>query len=189
MDPNTIRRRPFDPTAILARLGRGEAASGSFAMRIARDGSWWHEGERIGRPELVKLFASILHRAGDGSYWLVTPVEQGRIEVEDAPFTAVEVRSTGEGQGRRLAFRTNLDAWVTAGPGHPLKLRPDHGALDAAGAAMVPYLTVRDGLEARLLRPVYYELALLAEPMGDDRGQGLGVWSDGVWFPLGSGDS
>lgn len=179
-------RRSFDPAPILARLAEGDAACRSFPIRIARDGSWWHEGAPIGRVELVKLFASILHRTPDGGYWLVTPGEQGRIEVEDVPFTAVELAAEGQGRERRLRFRTNLDAWVTAGAAHPLTLRPD-----AAGAGEVPYLTVRDGLEARLLRPVFYELVELAEPAedgprADGAGAAIGVWSDGVWFALGS---
>ena len=82
---------------------------GPSDMRIARDGSWFHQGGRINRPAMVKLFASILRREGDGSYVLVTPAEKLDIIVEDAPFIAVEVKSEGEGAGLTLALTFNLN--------------------------------------------------------------------------------
>jgi hypothetical protein len=178
MSPILPRKPGFDPRPLLARIERGEAACGDLGMRIDRDGGWHHRGSPIGRPALVRLFASILHRLPDGSYWLVTPGEQGTIEVEDAPFVALEMRSEGQGPQRRLAFRTNIDDWVTAGPEHPLTLRPS-----GVPPAEVPYILVRDRLEARLSRSVFYELIELAEPAPD--GLTLGIWSDGVHFPLG----
>jgi uncharacterized protein len=120
----------------------------------------------------------VLRRAEDGTHWLVTPGEVGRIEVEDAPFVAVEMRAEGLGRDRLLSFRTNLDEWVPLDGGHPLRLAP------GGGGAEVPYLLVRDGLEARLGRSVYYELAELAE---DHEGR-PGVWSGGRFWPLGGGD-
>ena len=98
-------------------------------MRIARDGTWFYRGSPIGRQPLVKLFGSVLHREPDGSYWLVTPAERGRIEVEDVPFLAVALTAEGEGRAQRLIFRTNLDEFVTAGPDNLLRWRP----LRAAG--------------------------------------------------------
>ncbi|MFO1069392.1 MAG: DUF1285 domain-containing protein [Geminicoccaceae bacterium] len=177
-----IQKPPgFDPAPFLARIARGEAACGDLGMRIDRDGRWHYRGSPIGRMPMVRLFASILHRLPDGSYWLVTPAEQGTVEVDDVPFVAVELRSGGEGRAQRLEFRTNLDDWVTAGPDHPLVVRP------TADGSEAPYLTVRDGLEARLLRPVFYHLVELAEP--EPSGERLGVWSDGVFFPIGSADA
>src|SRR5580692_2992826 len=82
---------------------------GDLDMKIARDGTWFYRGTPITRQRLVKLFASVLRREDDGSYWLVTPVERGRVAVEDAPFLAVAVNSEGSGRDRRLSFRTNLD--------------------------------------------------------------------------------
>jgi len=142
---------------------------GDSAMRIARDGSWHHEGRPIARPELVRLFASILRREPDGSYALVTPAERLAIAVEDAPFVAVEMKCGGEGRARTLVFRLNTGELVVAGPDHPLKL-------DGAR----PYLAVRAGLDALIARPVYYELVEL----GLDDG---GVWSGGAFFALGGG--
>jgi uncharacterized protein len=153
-----------------------------LGLRIMSDGTWRYRGSPIERVELVKLFASVLRREPDGSYWLVTPVERGRIEVDDVPFVAVELASEGSGRSRTVRLRTNLDEWLTLGPDHPLRLRrPADGA---AEAGPVPYVEVRAGLEARLARPVYYELVELGEErlLGDR--QRFGVWSDGAFFAL-----
>jgi hypothetical protein len=175
-----MRKRTFDPDAILAAIARGERSCGDLEMRIGRDGTWFYRGSPIGRLPLVKLFASVLRRAPDGSYWLVTPVEQARVEVEDAPFVAVELRRTGEGRAQLLELRTNLEEWVPVDRAHPLDARP------AADGALVPYLRVRDKLEARVNRPVFYHLAELAEPSPDGVDDDLvGVWSDGRFFPMG----
>jgi len=144
---------------------------GDSAMRIARDGTWFHEGSPIGRAEMVRLFSTILRREDDGRFVLVTPVEKLDIEVEDAPFVAVEVKSEGEGEARTLAFRLNTGDLVIAGSEHPLRFE--------AGAH--PYLGVRAGLDALVARPVYYELAELALAEGRHP---PGLWSAGTFFPL-----
>ena len=150
------------------------AHCGPSDMRIARDGTWSHQGSPIGRTEMVRLFSSILRREGDGSYVLVTPVEKLDIEVEDAPFVAVEMKAEGSGDAARLAFRLNTGELVTAGAGHPLRFA---GGKDGPR----PYLHVRGGLEALVARPVYYELAERA--IADD-GAAPGVWSDGAFFAI-----
>jgi hypothetical protein len=152
---------------------------GEFDIRIARDGTWFYCGSPIQRLPLVKLFASVLRREDDGGFWLVTPVERGRIVVEDAPFVAVAVSAEGEGRSQRLIFTTNLDEIVTAGPDHPLRVDI------APNGEPSPYILVRPGLEARLNRPVFYELVELA---GEERIGGetqFGVWSGGMFFRLG----
>src|SRR3954469_3759933 len=111
---------------------------GDSAMRIARDGTWYHEGSPIGRPEMVRLFSTILRREPDGSHVLVTPVEKLGILVEDAPFVAVEVKSEGEGRARRLGFRLNTGDLIVAGPAHRLRFE----------TGPHPYLEVRAGLDA-----------------------------------------
>ena len=152
---------------------------GDLGMRIVRDGTWFYRGSPIGRLPLVKLFASVLRREADGRYWLVTPAERGRVTVEDVPFVAVAVDMQGQGRDQRLIFRTNLDEIVTAGPDHPLRVET------AADGTPAPYILVRPGLEARLARPVFYELAELGqeEEIAGDRL--FGVWSGGMFFSLG----
>ena len=160
-----------------------------YDMRIARDGTWFYHGSPIGRIALVKLFATVLRRDDEGDFWLITPAERGRITVEDVPFVAVEVQAEGEGDMRTLSFRTNLDEWVTAGPDHPIRV--DQGAADqgAGGAelsdAPAPYILIRDRLEARIGRAVFYELVGLAEERQTPQGIELGVWSEQTFFPLG----
>jgi hypothetical protein len=147
------------------------ARTGDSEMRIARDGRWFHQDEPINRPNMVRLFSTILRREADGSHVLVTPAEKLTIQVEDKPFQAVEVKSEGSGAARCLAFRLNTGDLVMAGAGHPL-------SIDATG----PVLGVRAGLEARITRAVYYELAEIALEDGADP---PGLWSGGHFFALG----
>jgi hypothetical protein len=152
---------------------------GDLEMRIARDGTWYYRGSPIGRSALVKLFASVLRREADGRYWLVTPAERGRVEVEDVPFLAVALTAEGEGHSQELIFRTNLDEFVTAGPDNPLRVET------TAKGEPAPYILVRDRLEARLARPVFYQLVEIGtEEKVQDTVQ-FGVWSKGAFFPLG----
>ena len=143
---------------------------GDSAMRIARDGRWYHEGGLIDRPAMVRLFAGLLRREPDGGHVLVTPVEKLSIEVEDAPFVAVELRSEGRGAERTLAFRLNTDEAVIAGTDHPLRLDGDK-----------PYLAVRAGLDALIARPIYYELAELAL---QENNEPPGIWSGGCFYAM-----
>ncbi len=153
-----------------------------YGMKIDRHGTWYHDDRPIARSALVKLFASVLRREQDGSYWLVTPAERGRIEVEDVPFVVVELATEGIGCHQTISVRSNLDDWVTMGPAHPLALRrPPNTPLTTAPA---PYVEMRPGLEARLLRSVYYELAELSEPQQQDGVTRYGIWSLGRFFPL-----
>ncbi len=147
---------------------------GDSDMRIARDGTWFHQGSPITRPAMVRLFSTILRREPDGRHVLVTPVEKLDIAVEDAPFVAVTMKAEGEGRDARLVFQLNTGDLVAAGPAHGLRfVESEDGPR--------PYLHVRDGLEALIARPVYYELAERAL-VGDE--QVPGVWSDGAFFPL-----
>ena len=150
---------------------------GDSDMRIAADGTWYHQRTPIGRPAMVKLFSTILRREADGSHVLVTPVEKLDIVVDDAPFVAVELQSEGEGRARQLGFRLNIDDWVVAGPQNALRIE------FAADGTPRPYLHVRRGLEALINRPVFYELIELALTENADP---LGLWSDGAYFPIGT---
>ena len=152
---------------------------GDIDIRIAADGTWFHEGGPIGRMKLVKLFASVLERDAVGDYWLVTPVERARIRVDDAPFTAVEMRITGSGRDQRLTFRTNVDSEVTADADHPLEYRPRPDGEPA------PYLSLGGGLTALLVRSVYYEIVALGVTECEAGEEHFGVWSAGRFFSFG----
>lgn len=156
---------------------------GDIDMRIASDGTWFYLGTPIGRPALVRLFSTILRREPDGRYVLVTPVEKVGLVVEDAPFIAVRVDAERQGERRTLSFMTNVGDTVEAGREHPLRV-----AFRGPEREPRPYLHVRGGLEARIARPVFYELVALADERQVDGGRELGVWSGGVFFSLGSPD-
>jgi len=147
---------------------------GHSDMRIARDGTWYHQGSPIGRDAMVRLFSTVLRREPDGRHVLVTPVEKLDIDVEATAFRALEMTSEGEGEGRRLAFRLDSGDVVIAGPSHPL-------TVITTPEGPSPRLAVRHGLEAELARPLYYELAELALAEGASP---PGVWSDGAFFAL-----
>lgn len=147
---------------------------GHSGMRIARDGTWYHEGEPIRRPAMVRLFSTVLRREPDGRHVLVTPAEKLEIEVETTPFRAVEMQTEGSGRERRIALRLDSGDALFVGSDHPL-------TMVATGQGESPRVLVRHGLEAELARPVYYELAEIALAEGDDP---PGVWSDGCFYPL-----
>jgi uncharacterized protein len=147
---------------------------GHSGMRIARDGTWFHDGAPIQRPAMVRLFSTVLRRDADGRHVLVTPVEKLEIDVETTAFRAIELESEGEGESRRIAMRLDSGDAVILGPAHPLRLvETEHGPS--------PRLLVRHGLEAELTRPVYYELADIALTEGQ---KPAGVWSEGMFFAL-----
>lgn len=158
--------------------------SGDMDMLIQRSGEWIHEGSPIQRHALVKLFSSILKKEGD-EYFLVTPVEKWRIQVEDVPFqvTAVDVKKEGERQA--LVFTTSVDDTVIAGPEHPIRV-----AFSGNGEPS-PYLLIRNGMEGLISRSVFYELAEIAEfeetiqqEIGDEKKAVPGVYSLGEFYPL-----
>jgi hypothetical protein len=146
---------------------------GHSGMRIARDGTWYHKGEAIRRPAMVRLFSTILRREPDGRHVLVTPVEKLDIEVESTAFRAIDMHVEGEGQGQNIAFALDSGDAVILGHDHPLRI-----VGTAQGPS--PRIVVRHGLEAELTRSVYYELADLALAGAEPHG----VWSNGVFFPL-----
>jgi uncharacterized protein len=151
---------------------------GDIDMRIAADGTWFYRGTPIGRPALVKLFASILRREGD-KFFLVTPVEKCGIVVDDTPFMAVELHVAEGDAGRELRFRTNLDEWVTCGPGHPLRFETE-----AATGGLKPYVHVRADLWAKTTRAVWFELVELGEAREIAGTEMFGVVSAGEFYAM-----
>ncbi len=151
------------------------AHCGEIDIVIRKDGQWFHEGAPIGREALVRLFSTVLRKDPDG-YHLVTPAEKMRITVEDAPFIAVRVDRVGEA----LRFLTNVGDEIEAGPDNAIRVEADPDTGEPH-----PYLHVRRGLEAKIARPVFYELVELAEERDRPEGPRLGVSSNGAWFPVG----
>jgi len=159
----------------------GQKFIGDIDMRIARDGTWYFQGSPIQRKKLVKLFASVLTRDESGDFWLETPAERCRITVADAPFLAVEMVVEGVGENQSLTFRTNVDDIVIAGPNNHIRV----GAVKKTGEPL-PYICVRDGIEALITRAVFYDLVELGIEKNQKETATLGVWSEGVFFCLGN---
>jgi hypothetical protein len=150
------------------------ARCGHSGMRIARDGTWYHEGAPIRRTAMTRLFSTVLRREADGRHVLVTPVEKLDIDVEATAFRAIEMRVEGQGRGQLIAFALDSGDAIVLGPDHPLRIVETE-------IGPSPRLLVRHGLEAELTRAVYYELAELALAGDNER---AGVWSNGAFFVL-----
>lgn len=149
-------------------------------FRISRDGTWYHQGAPIARQAMVRLFSTILTRDAEGTYWLQTPVEKCRIDVEDAPFQIIALRVRDlDDTGRTLCVKTNVNEWVSVDAAHGISIKTDSETGD-----LVPYVHIRDGLEAKFSRSAYYELVewMLAE--GERRDGIRGITSAGSFFPL-----
>jgi hypothetical protein len=155
------------------------AHCGIIDIRIARDGTWFHQGSPIGRKELVRLFSTILRKDGP-DYFLVTPVEKLRIVVEDAPFMAVLLDVEGQGRDCNFAFTTNVGDVTVACAENPIRVETHPISREPA-----PYVHVRRGLEARISRAVFYQMADLAVPGEGEHSGKFGVWSGGTFFPIG----
>lgn len=154
---------------------------GEIDMRIAVDGTWYYMGSPIGRPAMVKLFASVLRYDDDGHYYLVTPAEKVRIQVEDAPLVATQMEIKQHNGEQILDFRTNVDDQVIASIQHPITVKYSQPTAEPR-----PYVLVRNNLEALLHRNVFYQLVDIAQEMVNEQGeQHLQVQSAGVWFDLG----
>jgi hypothetical protein len=151
---------------------------GAVLFRITRDGTWFYQGSPIGRPALVKLFSTVLRLDADGRHYLVTPAEKVGVDVDVAPFLAVELISEGEAQARRIGFRLNTDDAVIVDAAHPLRI-----TVDPATGEPTPLVHVRKGLMALIHRPVFYELVALALDECPADGP-VGLWSDGHFYRL-----
>ena len=152
---------------------------GDLDIVIKRDGTWFYLGTPIGRAPLVRLFSTVLRKDEDGKTYLVTPVEKVGITVEDAPFLAVEMNASGEGDNQVLTFRTNVGDLVEAGPENPLRF-------DIVGQTdqLKPYVLVRGRLEALLARPVIYDLINHGEEIAVDGTTMFALRSKGEIYPI-----
>ena len=177
-------------TGALGRAGKGAPPvelwnppfCGDLDMRIAADGTWFYLKTPIGRPALVKLFASVLKREGE-KYFLVTPVEKCGIHVDDAPFLAVELKVEDDTAGPVLNFRTNVDDWIACGPDHELRFEPETGT-----GGLKPYLHVRRDLWAKVTRTLFFDLVERGEEREIAGAMMFGVSSMGRFFPMAPAD-
>lgn len=152
---------------------------GDLDMMIKADGTWFYMGTPIGRPQMVRLFSSVLRKDDDGKTYLVTPVEKVGITVEDAHFLAVEMNvQTREGV-QEISFRTNMGDVITAGKSHPLRFE-----VVGEQEELKPYILVRGRLEALVNRATIYELMECAQEMELNGQQMLVICSDGEAFPI-----
>lgn len=158
----------------------GQVICGDLDMRIDRNGIWHYRGSPIGRQELVRLFATVLRRDEAGDYWLITPAEIGRIEVEDAPFLAVELMRDGVGRDQKLSLRTNVGKIVAVDAAHPIRVD-----VDAVTGEPRPYAVMDGGVEAKIARAVFYELVDIGHEQSIGGETLFGVWSGGAFFALG----
>lgn len=167
-EANSTAKQPWDPSLC-----------GDIDIRIARDGTWYHEGSPFRREQLVKLFASVLRREADGEYYLLTPAEKMRIRVDDAPFVAVQLEQLTQPRPS-LLFTTNLGEQVVADAEHPIRVE-----FDPVSGEPRPYIHFRDNLDALISRTVYLALVELGEPFEQEGRHHLGVTSQGIRFDLG----
>ncbi len=151
---------------------------GDLDIRIARDGTWFYLGTPIGRPELVRLFSTIL-RKDDDRFVLVTPVEKVGITVDDAPFVAVDFTAARSGEAQTLNFETNLGDTAVAGPDHPIRVERDPATGEPS-----PYVLIRDRLEALIDRKSFYRLVEIGAHAQHDGDSWFGLWSSGMFFPI-----
>jgi len=191
MEPKT--KSGIEPARILKHvesyMGKGlppvdqwhPNAVGEVDIFIARNGQWFYNGSPMEREALVRLFSTVLRKDEDDCYYLVTPVEKMKIQVEDVPFVALTLRVEGEGRAQQLYLMTGVGDEILLGREHPLRVQ-----LDPATQEPAPYVLIRGRLEALVARSVYYELAELVEPMEKNGQTLLGVWSAGEFHVLGA---
>jgi len=165
---------PMEMTA-----GPGQTVYTNIDMRIDSQARWHYGGSPINRMELVKLFSTVLNRDEGGDYWLITPVEMCKIQVDDAPFLAVELIREGSGTDQKIRFRTNIDHFAELDNDHPLRIE-----IDEVTAEPRPYVTLENGLEAKLTRSVFYELVDIGKSEDIDGKKIYGVWSKGDFFAI-----
>lgn len=151
---------------------------GDIDMVIKRDGSWHYLNSPIGRERMVRLFSTVL-RKDDGDYFLVTPVEKVGIQVEDVPFVAISVETVEIDGQPALKFVTNVGDEVVVDQQHPLRVE-----LAPETEEPAPYILVRDRLEARVHRNVFYELVEIAHVRLIENTEWYGLESCGQFYPI-----
>ncbi|MCM0611982.1 DUF1285 domain-containing protein [Marinobacter sediminum] len=154
--------------------------SGDMDLRISRDGQWIFKGEPLAREAIVRLFSTILRREDDGEYYLVTPVEKWRIQVEDTPLLAHSLQVEGQGDRQVISLTTNVGENLEIGKHHPLEIGTYPGSQEPR-----PVVWLRHGVEARLVTAAYYDLAEHVVERNEDGHPVLGVFSHGIFYKIG----
>ena len=189
MEQEGKRLVPIDPFKLVARVkDRGPAPlhlwdppfCGDIDIRIAKDGAWFHEGRPIRRQAMVKLFSTILMTDDSGEFFLITPVEKVRIQVEDCPFVANQMNIAQRGGQQQIVFTTNVGETLVVDTDHPIVVTNTNLSSEPH-----PTVHVRNGLEALINRPVFYRLVEVAVNNASNE---LGVWSEGKFFSLGKAE-
>jgi len=178
-DPRTTTPEP--PQLDLPVPLNGRNYCGELNIRIDRGGKWFYNGTPIARKVMVGLFASLLMRAKDGAYWLVSPTEMGRIQVEDAPFVITQMSTKNGGEDQIIQFSTNVDIAVTVSEDNPILMKPS-----PLSGELTPYVVMPGNIDARIERAIYYDLVELGAVMDLGDEEIFGVWSCCSFFPLGS---
>tara|TARA_Y100001970_G_scaffold64555_1_gene82625 strand:+ start:1295 stop:1870 length:576 start_codon:yes stop_codon:yes gene_type:complete len=130
---------------------------GDIDLKILRDGRWMYMGTEIKRPAMVRLFSTILRLDSDGEYYLVTPVEKVRIQVEDTPFLIVSMDKLKKENKTSLIFYTSLQDEIILTKKNPISIEVNDKNEPS------PYILVRNNLRGLISRSVYYELIEYAQ--------------------------
>ena len=151
---------------------------GELDIRITRDGNWHYNKSPIGRKRLVKLFSNILKKEGD-FYYLVTPVEKIKIQVDDAPFLIVDIESKIVNGTQEIIFLTNTETEFSLSSKNPLRILFKNHTQEPS-----PYVVVRKNLEGLIDRKTFYRLIEKSDFHSHKGISWLGIWSQNVFFPI-----
>ncbi|OLF35100.1 hypothetical protein BTW00_10030 [Psychrobacter sp. C 20.9] len=157
---------------------------------IKANGEWWHEGGKMTRQSLVNLFATILWKEendGVNEYFLKTPVQKIRIQVEDVPLLINDVGIVKENEVSWLEFVTTTGDVVRLDNEHPIILKayqPDNAADRIDESQVRPYMPVRNGLNALIGRNTFYHLTEIGELTEHDGKTMLTLQSGGKSYSM-----
>lgn len=157
---------------------------------IKANGEWWHESGKMTRQSLVNLFATILWKEeSDGvtEYFLKTPVQKIRIQVEDVPLLINDVGIVKENEVSWLEFVTTTGDVVRLDDEHPISLQayqPDNAADRIDESQVRPYMPVRNGLNALIGRNTFYHLTEIGELTEHDGKTMLTLQSGGKSYSM-----
>ena len=149
---------------------------GDMDLVIKANGEWWHEGQLIRRQKMIDLFSKVLWKEND-EYYLKTPVEKIRIQVEDAPLLITQVDQVEIDDDLYLQCTTqNQDVFIVDAE-HSIFMKEYEGEIR-------PYVHVRSGLNALIQRQAFYHLVNFGELDEQDQQATLSLSSGSYHFKL-----